>query len=92
MPVVLCGMFAVVQFSRIHHILQVVKLCRMHRLYSALTYILTRGLDDYVAPAVELLLALADASGKLTSLRLCFERAWQCCKGSLQSCDRIPAV
>ena len=40
---------------------QVVKLCRVHRLYSALTYILTRGLDDYIAPAVELVLALADA-------------------------------
>lgn len=41
--------------------MQVVKLCRTHRLYSALTYVLTRGLDDYVAPAVELLLALATA-------------------------------
>ncbi len=41
---------------------QVVKLCRKHRLYSALIYILTRGLDDFVAPAVELLLALADTA------------------------------
>jgi Golgi CORVET complex core vacuolar protein 8 len=40
---------------------QVVKLCRTHRLYSALTYVLTRGLGDYIAPAVELLLALAIA-------------------------------
>jgi Golgi CORVET complex core vacuolar protein 8 len=40
---------------------QVVKLCRTHRLYSALTYVLTRGLGDYIAPAVELLLALATA-------------------------------
>lgn len=43
--------------------LQVVKLCRTHHLYSALTYVLTRGLRDYIAPAVELLLALACAPG-----------------------------
>lgn len=37
------------------------KLCREHRLFSALIYMFTRGLSDYVAPAVELLLALAFA-------------------------------
>lgn len=43
------------------------KLCRTHRLYSALTYVLTRGLGDYIAPAVELLLALAGASSAAAS-------------------------
>lgn len=37
------------------------KLCREHRLFRALIYMFTRGLNDYVAPAVELLLALASA-------------------------------
>ena len=33
------------------------KLCRKHRLLSALVYMFTRGLQDYTAPAVELLMA-----------------------------------
>lgn len=52
-------------FKQFRDAMQVVKLCRSHRLYSALTYVLTRGLDDYVAPAVELLLALADTPASL---------------------------
>ena len=36
---------------------QVLKLCRKHRLLSALVYMFTRGLQDYIAPAVELLMA-----------------------------------
>ena len=51
---------------------QIVKLCRQHRLLSALSYILNRGLNDFVSPAAELLLAMlsvpeqpasADAAG-----------------------------
>ena len=51
---------------------QIVKLCRQHRLLSALAYILNRGLNDFVSPAAELLLAMlsvpeqpagADAAG-----------------------------
>ena len=34
---------------------QVVRLCRHHRLYSALIYVFNRGFNDYVAPAQELL-------------------------------------
>ena len=52
--------------SALHPSVQVVKLCRTHRLYSALTYVLTRGLGDYIAPAVELLLALATAPSGAT--------------------------
>ena len=37
--------------------MQVLKLCREHRLLSALVYMFTRGLQDYIAPAVELLMA-----------------------------------
>ena len=36
---------------------QVLKLCRKHRLLSALVYMFTRGLQDFIAPAVELLMA-----------------------------------
>ena len=42
--------------------LQVVQLCRKHRLYSALTYISNRGLLDYTAPAAQLLLAHLQAA------------------------------
>lgn len=40
---------------------QVMKVCRDNRLHSAVAYILSRGLDDYVAPAVEMVMALAVA-------------------------------
>ena len=40
---------------------QVTRLCRAHRLHSALAFLFTRGLADYAAPAAELLLSLAFA-------------------------------
>ncbi len=40
---------------------QIVKLCRQHHLLSALAYILNRGLNDFVTPAAELLLAMLSA-------------------------------
>ncbi|KAK9804391.1 hypothetical protein WJX72_010740 [[Myrmecia] bisecta] len=42
---------------------QVVRLCRLHRLHSALIYIFNRGLNDYTAPTAELLLAMLYAGG-----------------------------
>ena len=38
-------------------LLQVTRLCRTHRLHSALAFLFTRALSDYAAPAAELLLA-----------------------------------
>ncbi len=37
------------------------RLCRAHRLHSALAFLFTRALADYAAPAAELLLAHAHA-------------------------------
>ena len=37
------------------------RLCRTHRLHSALAFLFTRALSDYAAPAAELLLAHAHA-------------------------------
>jgi hypothetical protein len=43
---------------------QVTKLCRTHRLHSALAFLFNRALSDYAAPAAELLLAHVHAPPK----------------------------
>ena len=40
---------------------QVTRLCRAHRLHSALAFLFNRALGDYTAPAAELLLAFVHA-------------------------------
>lgn len=41
--------------------LQIVRLCRQHHLYTALAYLFSRALLDYVAPAAELIVAIASS-------------------------------
>ena len=44
------------------YVLQVARLSRQHALYSALTFIYTHALDDYVAPIAELISAIVSCS------------------------------
>ena len=45
-------------------VLQVIRLCRQHRLTSALAYLFPRALLDYVAPVAELIVAIATAKAE----------------------------
>lgn len=48
-------------------LLQVVRLCRDHGLYSALVYLFNKGLDDFRTPLEELLAVLRTSKSKHAS-------------------------